>query len=311
MQRIGRVNRIGSASNTIYNYVFYPSREGDREINLNRVALSKIQTFHTTFGEDNKIYSDKEIIDRDLDKLFADTDEIEREDFNREIPFYEELHDLYVHNRREYNRIAKLSVRSRTGRASRAVDGITYSADTLVFLKTNLRKAFFRASDDSAAELSTLEALAAFKADPDELRRPRIDGHHAHVEKALEAFAASVIQRHYEEENVAVPRSNEMGAQVGMAIALVNAITREVPDETDRMKLAHLVSLIQRGAIAAIAKTLQRLSADLRRKGKDRDVAIAEIVKMARKYDAYYLSEEELSHEEETDVEIILSESFE
>lgn len=43
MQRIGRVNRIGSSSKHIYNYVFYPSREGNREINLNQIALSKIQ----------------------------------------------------------------------------------------------------------------------------------------------------------------------------------------------------------------------------------------------------------------------------
>lgn len=55
MQRIGRVNRIGSVSKRIYNYVFYPSREGNREINLNQIAVSKIQTFHTTFGEDNQI----------------------------------------------------------------------------------------------------------------------------------------------------------------------------------------------------------------------------------------------------------------
>ena len=63
MQRIGRVNRIGSEGKEIYNYVFYPSREGDKVIKLKQIALSKIQTFHTTFGEDNQIYSQEEIID--------------------------------------------------------------------------------------------------------------------------------------------------------------------------------------------------------------------------------------------------------
>lgn len=42
MQRIGRVNRIGSASKHIYNYVFYPSREGNKQINLNQIALSRV-----------------------------------------------------------------------------------------------------------------------------------------------------------------------------------------------------------------------------------------------------------------------------
>ena len=32
MQRIGRVNRIGSVAPNIYNYMFYPSQQGDKEI---------------------------------------------------------------------------------------------------------------------------------------------------------------------------------------------------------------------------------------------------------------------------------------
>ena len=142
MQRIGRVNRIGSSSKHIYNYVFYPSREGNREINLNQIALSKIQTFHSTFGEDNQIYSQEEILDRDLTKLFDEGMKRQKEDSNQELPFYEELRTLYKTNRREYNRIEKLSLRSRTGREARQVDGVTLSGDTLVFLKTNFRKVF-------------------------------------------------------------------------------------------------------------------------------------------------------------------------
>ena len=312
MQRIGRVNRIGSASETIHNFVFYPSREGDREINLNRVTLSKIQTFHTTFGEDNQVYSDREIIDRDLGRLFGDVERLEREDRNLEMPFYEELRDLYVNNRREFNRIAQqVPVRSRTGRAARTVDGVTYSGDTIVFLKTNLRKAFYRAGDASSDELSPLAALAALKAPPGEPRRPRLDSHHAHVEKALERFRGDVSDRRFREEDAAAPRANEMGVQVGVALALVNAVAKEVEDGDDRARLSHLVSLLQRGAIAALAKTLQRLGAALRRNGKGHDAAKAEILALARRYDAYYLSDEALRQQEETDVGVILSETFE
>ena len=158
MQRIGRVNRIGSVSKHIYNYVFYPSRQGNREINLNQIALSKIQTFHSTFGEDNQIYSQNEVIDRNLSKLFDEAMKEQKKDLNQELPYYEELRTLYKTNRREYNRIAKLSLRSRTGRASRAVDGVTLSGDTLVFLKTNFRKVFFLVSEN-VKELSVLDAL--------------------------------------------------------------------------------------------------------------------------------------------------------
>ena len=142
MQRIGRVNRIGSKAGIIYNYVFYPSRQGNKEIKLNQIALSKIQTFHTTFGEDNQIYSTEEIIDRDLDKLFKEGIKREQEERNLELPFYEELRTLYQQNRKEYKRIERLSLRSRTGRAPREVDGVMLAGDSLVFLKTNFRKLF-------------------------------------------------------------------------------------------------------------------------------------------------------------------------
>lgn len=99
MQRIGRVNRIGSVSKHIYNYVFYPSRQGNREINLNQIALSKIQTFHSTFGEDNQIYSQNEVIDRNLSKLFDEAMKEQKKDLNQELPYYEELRTLYKTNR--------------------------------------------------------------------------------------------------------------------------------------------------------------------------------------------------------------------
>ena len=40
------------------------------------------------------------------------------------------------------------------------------------------------------------------------------------------------------------------------------------------------------------------------------DEALAEIIEMAKKYAPYYMAEESLLNEQETDAEIILSESF-
>lgn len=182
MQRIGRVNRIGSKSDFIYNYVFYPSRQGNSQIRLNQIALSKIQTFHTTFGEDNRIYSTDEIVNRDFDKLFKENVAAEREERNMEIPFFEELRTLYHHNRKEYKRIESMSLRSRTGREAREVDGVQLSGDTLVFMKTNFRKVFYLVSDEQTRELSVLDALNYFKALPDECMVPRTSVHHQHVE---------------------------------------------------------------------------------------------------------------------------------
>lgn len=312
MQRIGRVNRIGSASKHIYNYVFYPSREGNREINLNQIAVSKIQTFHSTFGEDNQIYSQNEILDRNLSKLFDEALKEQKKDFNQEIPYYEELRSLYQTNRREYNRIAKLSLRSRTGRESRTVDGVTLSGDTLVFLKTNFRKVFFLVSEN-AEEISVLDALKYFKATPDEKPAKRIKEHHQHVEKALVKFR-TIRDTEIQQEETSKEAQGNMGAQVTTAISLLTNFMREIDDNDLYLKVAQLKTLAERGVITYIAKRLQRIQKDLRRvSGKTRmthDEALAEIVEMAKKYAPYYMAEEALLNEKESDAEIILSESF-
>lgn len=312
MQRIGRVNRIGSTSKHIYNYVFYPSREGNREINLNQIAVSKIQTFHSTFGEDNQIYSQNEILDRNLSKLFDEALKEQKKDFNQEIPYYEELRSLYQTNRREYNRIAKLSLRSRTGRESRTVDGVTLSGDTLVFLKTNFRKVFFLVSEN-AEEISVLDALKYFKATPDEKPAERIKEHHQHVEKALVKFR-TIRDTEIQQEETSKEAQGNMGAQVTTAISLLTNFMREIDDNDLYLKVAQLKTLAERGVITYIAKRLQRIQKDLRRvSGKARmthDEALAEIIEMAKKYAPYYMAEEALLNEKETDAEIILSESF-
>ena len=312
MQRIGRVNRIGSVSKHIYNYVFYPSRQGNREINLNQIALSKIQTFHSTFGEDNQIYSQNEVIDRNLSKLFDEAMKEQKKDLNQELPYYEELRTLYKTNRREYNRIAKLSLRSRTGRASRAVDGVTLSGDTLVFLKTNFRKVFFLVSEN-VKELSVLDALKYFKATPEELAVERIEQHHNHVEKALRKFH-TIQEEEIKNQEFGQDDPSSRGAQVSTALNLLSNFMREIDDSELYLKVAQLKTLAERGVITYISKRLQRIQKDLRRvSGKARmthDEALNEIIQMANKYAPYYMAEAEMLKQIESEAEIILSESF-
>ena len=312
MQRIGRVNRIGSTAGIIYNYVFYPSRQGNKEIKLNQIALSKIQTFHTTFGEDNQIYSTDEIIDRDLDKLFKEGIKREQEDRNLELPFYEELRSLYQQNRKEYQRIEKLSLRSRTGREPREVVGVMLSGDTLVFLKTNFRKLFYLVNDQQTRELSVLDALNYFKAKPEEKAVPRLPQHHVHVDKALKEFNKTKEQELHEEDANQNQRSN-LGAQVTTAVSLLNGMLPHIDDGDTRLKIVQLKELAERGTITYIAKRLQRIQKDLQRQGGSKtrltfDDALKQVLDMANKYTIYYRDSQKA--EEESAATIILSESF-
>ncbi|WP_423911785.1 helicase-related protein [Capnocytophaga gingivalis] len=71
MQRIGRVNRIGSKEPFVFVYNFMPSAEGDAQIQLVRKAHTKLQSFHVLFGEDSKIFSEEEsVVHYDIAKAF-------------------------------------------------------------------------------------------------------------------------------------------------------------------------------------------------------------------------------------------------
>lgn len=60
MQRMGRVNRIGSQEEFVHVYNFFPSAEGNVHIDLIHKAHTKLQSFHTLFGGDNQVFSHNE-----------------------------------------------------------------------------------------------------------------------------------------------------------------------------------------------------------------------------------------------------------
>ena len=105
-----------------------------------------------------------------------------------------------------------------------------------------------------------------------------------------------------------------LGAQVSTAVNLLNNFIREIDDNELYLKIVQLKTLAERGVITYIPKRLQRIQKDLRStSGKSRmthDEALAEIIEMAKKYSAYYMAQESQLNEQETNAEIILSESF-
>lgn len=58
MQRIGRVNRIGSTA-PIHIYNFFPTAKVNADIELEKKAVMKLQAFHTALGEDSQIFQPK------------------------------------------------------------------------------------------------------------------------------------------------------------------------------------------------------------------------------------------------------------
>ncbi|WP_299326460.1 helicase-related protein [uncultured Helicobacter sp.] len=110
MQRIGRINRIGTPHKQIHIYNFKPTHFNDHIIDINAIASQKIQSFHYTLGEDSAIYDESE--EFDSKKLFKIVQEKEQET-SKDTKYQNDLRDLYFNDKAEFARIKALPSKSR------------------------------------------------------------------------------------------------------------------------------------------------------------------------------------------------------
>lgn len=186
MQRIGRVNRIGSIAPNIYNYMFYPSQQGDNEIQLYKNALVKLQGFHSAFGEDAQIYSREEIV-----KEFKMFDSSVKDVIDKKIALLREVRELYNTNRKLYHKIKSLPMKSRVMR-----DTGRNSGKSVVFVSSNVKTEFYLATSTKIEAIDFLKAVEYLKAKPEEQPAPFTDDmtHYNHVNGALEKFNTEYIE---------------------------------------------------------------------------------------------------------------------
>jgi ERCC4-related helicase len=300
MQRIGRLNRIGSVSKNIYNYVFYPSTKGDTQIKLITNSLAKIQAFHTAFGEDNQIYSTDEILDLNLSKLFDIG--LPKEELNREFQYLEEIRELKAHNPKEYRRIEKMCLRCRTGRNLMEPNTISHNT-SLVFLKTDKIKGFFLVNNEMPKELSALEAIDLFKADKTEPKIKRISDHYRHVRAAEQKFKDDIQSAYRQENNVTAS-----GKQVNTALAFIRRHKPMVEDAERLLQVNQLMKLVEWGTLTILATELNKMEKDAQKGVLNAHQCLARIIEMAEKYNLYFIDEQKNEHIDPPC--IILSESF-
>ena len=186
MQRIGRVNRIGSVAPNIYNYMFYPSQQGDKEIQLYKNALVKLQGFHSAFGEDAQIYSKEEIV-----KEFQMFDNNVKDNIDKKIALLREVRELYNSNRELYRKIKALPMKSRVMR-----DAGKPSGKSVIFVSSNVKTEFYLATPTDVEIIDFLEAVKYLKAKPEEQPVPfaNEEQHYKHVNSALAQYTTEYVE---------------------------------------------------------------------------------------------------------------------
>ncbi len=244
MQRIGRVNRIGSSAKAIYIFNFFPTSKVNNDIELEKKAKMKLFAFHAALGEDSQIYSTDEtpesfgLFDKNIDE--------ERDEKLRYLMW---LRQLKAENPDLIKRINKLPLRARVGRKSKLLPG-----STIVFIRNKRRDAFtFIRANGDVEDLTFLEAAKEFEARIDEKSITLHAKHHEQVAKAIEIFASME-----KESQVAKRKVNpSQGPNEKKALIYLDGFTN-IPDISDQE-----LDLIEKAKIAITTGKFQQLQRDI------------------------------------------------
>jgi superfamily II DNA or RNA helicase len=185
MQRIGRVNRIGSVAPNIYIFNFYPTAKVNSDIELEKKAIMKLQAFHSALGEDSEIYSPDEetqsfgLFEKDVD-----------EDKDEKLGFLMELRKFKSESPELFRKIQNMPLRARVGRKDRLKNN-----STICFIRNQRRDAFYLVKPDKTfEELSFVETAKEFYAVASEQGIPLHDNHHKQVSQAITDFHEKIQQ---------------------------------------------------------------------------------------------------------------------
>lgn len=301
MQRIGRVNRIGSLAQYIYNYLFYPSRQGDKEIQLYKNALVKLQGFHSAFGEDAQIYSKEEIV-----KEFQMFDNNVKDYIDKKIELLREVRDLYNNDRELYHKIKALPMKSRAMR-----DIGKHSGKSVVFVSSNIKTEFYLATSKNIETIDFLEAVEYLKAEPEEQPVPFSDDeqHYKHVNKALEKYSTEYVEA-ADTSSINRPDLDKTSLEANKFLRTIKQIT------TDSELVSQcnvLTGYINEGIYAQLPRRLKKLSREYKNDQKrirEEEYKIKEEIKGL--FEEYQTMDKEQRHDAQdiSNPRIVISESF-
>ncbi|KAF0238559.1 MAG: helicase domain-containing [Prolixibacteraceae bacterium] len=307
MQRIGRVNRIGSISDVIYNYSFYPSQQGDSEIHLYNNALVKLQGFHSAFGEDAQIYTHEELVEQ-----FELFEQGMPDDEDKRLYYLRFIREFKDNNPKEFRRLKILPQKARTGRSVKESSKTDLLENTIVFLKSPYKMEFYGINPKNQVKsLTFLETANILEAKSTETSYSLPDTHFEQVQSALAEFEKDFLIS----SGDAVTTTEKADAITKLAnkfLRDMKTLTKKAPVKKACDNLKELVEL---GTHTPLPNEIKKIRLKLDKKQITYAQAENILMLIASKYDAAEKEDEErISFIEELssniEPEIVISETF-
>ena len=302
MQRIGRVNRIGSVAEYIYNYMFYPSPQGNKQIKLYENALVKLQGFHSAFGEDVQIYSKEEIV-----KQFKMFDSNVKDSMDAKLALIRELRDVFNNNRELYDKVKQLPLKSRVARNTGK-----HTDKTIIFVSSDVKTEFYLATDKTVVPIDFLEAVKYLKAKPEEQAAPFLPDskNYDHVNRALRKYTSEYVEA---ADDSSINRT-DLDNISKTALNFLRKLKQTFTDSMVKAQCDVLAAYINNGVYTQLPRRLRDLSkpykGDKVQIKQDEDKLKREILSLVDEYQTISKEKQEEAVPKVSDPQIIISETF-
>ena len=305
MQRIGRVNRIGTQAPRIYIYNFFPTAKVDDDIELKKKAFMKLQAFHSALGEDSQIYTSEEETDS-----FGLFDKNIEEEKDERLIYLMKLRKIKEENPELFKKIKNMPLRARAGRKHKILNG-----STICFIRNQKRDAFYYCKPDgSLDELTFVESAKQFEARAEEKQIPLHESHHVQVNAAIKSFSEQIHKESAKDKKVDVTQ----GPNEKKAIAYLDAFLNIKLASQEEVELILLAKkAIRYGRFQNLQRDINKLHNAVKVKHVKPVILLEKLMQILHSYPLKSISENDLLPSEQFELsfselnpEIIISESF-
>ena len=253
MQRVGRINRVGTAFDRIHVYNFFPTAQSSRQLPLEVRILEKLQAFHDTLGEDIKYLSDEEQVSPK--KLFDDLNtnlDAEEESNNPELAYLAIIRQIRDDQPELFETIKRLP---RKCKAGKKYTGIAESK-TISFIRKGALKTFFACDGEVANQMTFMEAISFIESLPEDKQISVGSDYYQHLAANDKAFEEMVIA----DKQVSIEKPMVAGndAKVIKLLKAVKSEKRLTDNQEDTLEL--LITRWENGEMPA------RISKDVLKK---------------------------------------------
>ncbi len=260
MQRVGRVNRIGTKFDKIYIYNFFPTEQSNNQIKLKEAAQAKIEAFIALLGSDAKLLTEDETVEsHEIFKKLTSKESLldEGENEESELKFLQIIKDIRDKNPDLFNKIKNLPKKARTAKKDKRNGLLTY------FKKGKLQK-FFICSDSETKELDFIKTAKLLKSSKNDIRQQIPSDFYEKLEKNKTSFYFATTE---ENREVLSNKGRDNALKILKYIKLFLKDRRRLTDEQVEY-FKNVEDKIENGAIPK--QTLKKVNSHLQKeKPKD------------------------------------------